>query len=256
MGLYMTEITPVIPVRRLNLARIFLVLLQPRRAFAEIAAEVNASWLTPMLSLSLSGLLSVMVSGYLTSRAALMGEIPLPPDWQYWTPDMQNNYMQAQQSMQGPVFVYIIPLVSVLVGLWLGWLILSGMLHLGSTLLGGRGSMQGALNVVGWAYLPFVVRDLLRVIYMLLAGHAIVSPGLSGFASNAVFWAQILSRVDVFFLWSALLLVIGLGLSDGLSRNKSIAGVAIVLILLLLVQAGFGSLVSGIGGMASQNPIF
>ncbi len=252
----MTEITPVIPVRRLNLARIFLVLLQPRRAFAEIAAEVNASWLTPMLSLSLSGLLSVMVSGYLTSRAALMGEIPLPPDWQYWTPDMQNNYMQAQQSMQGPVFVYIIPLVSVLVGLWLGWLILSGMLHLGSTLLGGRGSMQGALNVVGWAYLPFAVRDILRVVFMLIAGHAIVSPGLSGFAPNPGFVAEILSHVDLFFLWSTVLLIIGFGISDGLSKSKSIAGVILILLILLLIQAGLGTLISNIGGLASQNPIF
>lgn len=165
---------------------------------------------------------------------------------------MQNNYMQAQQATQGPVFVYVMPLVSTLVALWLGWLILSGVLHLGSTLLGGRGSMSTALNVVGWAYLPFVVRDLLRVVYMLLAGHAIVSPGLSGFAGGAVFASQILSRVDLFFLWSAVLLVIGFGISDGLSRNKSITGVVIILLILLLAQAGLGSLVSNIGGMATQ----
>ncbi len=252
----MTELNPVLPVRRLNFARIFQVLLQPRRAFTEIAAEVSSSWLTPMLTLSLSGLLGVIVSGYLTSRAARMGEIPLPPDWQYWTPDMQNNYMQAQQSMQGPVFVYIIPFVSALAGLWLGWLILSGLLHLGSTLLGGRGSMQGALNVVGWAYLPFMVRDILRVVFMLLAGHSIVSPGLSGFASNAAFLAQILSRVDLFFVWSAILLIIGFGISDGLSKGKSITGVLLILLILLLLQAGLGTLVSSIGGLATQNPIF
>ena len=212
-----------------------------------------------MLTLSLTALFSVIVSGYLTSRASMLGEIPLPPDWQYWTPDMQNNYMQAQQSMQGPVFVYIIPLVSALLGLWLGWLILSGLLHLGSTLLGGRGSIQGALNVVGWAYLPFMVRDVLRMVFMLLAGHAIVSPGLSGFAgsgTNAVFFAQILSRVDLFFLWSAILLVIGFGISDGLSKSKSITGVILVLLILLLAQAGLGALASNIGGLATQNPIF
>jgi len=252
----MTEINPSIPVRRLHFSRIFQVLLQPRRTFAEIASEANASWLTPMLTLSLSGLLGVIVSGYLTSRAAMLGEIPLPPDWQYWTPDMQNNYMQAQQSMQGPVFVYIIPFVSALAGLWLGWLILSGLLHLGSTLLGGRGSMLGALHVVGWAYLPFMVRDILRVVFMLIAGHAIVSPGLSGFALNAAFLAQILSRVDLFFLWSAILLIIGFGISDGLSKGKAITGVILILLILLLVQAGLGTLVSSIGGLASQNPIF
>ncbi len=251
----MNELNIIKPASKFNFARILAVLFQPHRTFTEIAGETGSSWLTPMLTLSLSALLSVIVSGYLTARAAMMGNITFPPDWQYWTPEMQNNYMQAQQSMQGPIFVYIIPFVSAFFGLWLGWLIFSGLLHLGSTLLGGRGSMSSALNVVGWAYLPFVVRDLLRVIYMLIAGHSIVSPGLSGFVSNAAFWAQILSRVDFFFLWSAVLLVIGFSIADGLPRNKSITGVVVVLILLLLVQAGFGALVSGIGGMASQNPL-
>ena len=155
----MTESNISKPASKLNFARILAVLFQPRRTFTEIAGEIGSSWLTPMLALSLSALLSVIVSGYLTSRAAMMGNITFPPDWQYWTPEMQNNYMQAQQSMQGPVFVYVIPFVSAFVGLWLGWLIFSGLLHLGSTLLGGRGSMSSALNVVAWAYLPFVVRD-------------------------------------------------------------------------------------------------
>jgi len=252
----MTELISTKPKSKLNVARIFSVLFQPTHTFAEVAGEAGSSWLTPMLALSLSAVLSVVVRGYLTARAAMMGEITLPPDWQYWTPEMQNNFMQAQQSTQGPVFVYIIPLVSALVGLWLGWLILSGVLHLGSTLLGGRGSMSGALNVVGWATLPFMARDLLRVIFMLIAGHAIVNPGLSGFAGSAVFLSQILSRVDLFFLWSAILLVIGFGTSDGLSRSKSITGVVIILLILLLVQAGFGALVANIGGQASQNPIF
>jgi len=203
-----------------------------------------------MLTLSLSSLLSVVVSGYLTSRAALQGQVTLPPDWQYWTPDMQNNWMLGQQATQGATFVYIIPLVSALVGLWLGWLILSGLLHLGSTLLGGRGSMQGALNIVGWGNLPFMVRDVLRVIFMLLASHAIVSPGLSGFATGSVFISQILSRVDIFFIWNAILLVIGFSIADGLSRNKAAIGVVIVLVILLLILAGFGVLGSSLSGIS------
>ena len=109
-----------------------------------------------------------------------MGEIPLPRDWQYWTPEMQNNYMQAQQATQGPVFMYIIPLLSSLAGLWLGWLLLAGLLHFGSTLVGGRGSMQSALNIVAWASLPFAVRDLLRIVFMLAVGHAITALGFQG----------------------------------------------------------------------------
>ena len=243
----MTESTPSTPTKRLDFARIFPVLFQPQRTFTEIAAESTASWLTPMLALSVSAALAVFVSGYLKAHAAMMGEIQLPPDWQYWTPDMQNNFMQAQQATQSPVFVYIIPLVLSLVGLWAGWLILSGLLHLGSTLLGGRGTMRGALSVAGWASLPFLVRDLLRIIFMLLAGHVIVSPGLSGFANGTLFLAKILAQVDIFFVWNAVLLVIGFSLADGLPKNKATVGVLAVVLILLLALAGAGAATSSLG---------
>jgi hypothetical protein len=239
---------------RFNFLRTRDVLLQPLGTFRAIVEEARASWLTPMLLWSASTFLCVMIAGFMTARAASMGEMLLPRDWQYWTPDMQNNYMQAQQSMQGPVFSYVIPLVLALVSLWGGWLILSGLLHLGSTLLGGRGTMQGALTVAAWAGLPFVLRDLLRIIFMVIAGHAIQSPGLSGFAGSSVFLGQILSRVDVFFIWYCILLVIGFEASEDLPRNKAIAGVTVLIVLLLLVQAGLGTLFSNLGGLAFQRP--
>ncbi len=244
----MTESNPPIPARRLNFARILPVLLYPKRTFAEMAGETVSSWLTPMLVLSISSSLVVIVGGYLKARAAMMGEVQLPPDWQYWTPDMQNNFMQAQQATQGTTFVYIIPLISSLTALWLGWLILSGLLHLGSTLLGGRGTMGGAFNVVGWSSLPFALRDILRIVFMLIAGHTIVSPGLSGFAAGSAFLAKILSQTDIFFLWNAILLVIGFGIMDGLPRNKAIIGVVIVLLIVLLALAGVGALISSLSG--------
>lgn len=243
----MTESTPSTPTKRLDFARIFPILFQPRRTFTEIAAEANASWLTPMLVLSISAALVVFVSGYFKARAAMMGEVQLPPDWEYWTPDMQNNFMQAQQATQSPVFVYIIPLVMSLAGLWFGWLILSGLLHLGSTLLGGRGSMRGALNVAGWASLPFLVRDLLRMIFMLLAGHVIVSPGLSGFANGTIFLSKILEQADIFFVWNVILLILGFSLADGLPKNKATVGVLAVVLILLLALAGAGAATSSLG---------
>jgi hypothetical protein len=244
----MTDINPSTPVRRLDFSRILSVLFQPQRTFTEIAGETSSSWLTPMLALSISASLVVFVGGYLKAHAAMMGEVSLPADWQYWTPNMQNNWMQGQQATQGAVFVYIMPLVSALAGLWLGWLILGGLLHLGSTLLGGRGSMQGALSIAGWANLPFFVRDALRVVFMLIAGHAIASPGLSGFAGSAVFLAKLISQLDIFFVWNAILLVMGFGIADGLPKNKAIIGVVAVLLILLLALSGMGALISNLGG--------
>ena len=241
------------PLRRFDMQRMLSTLLRPRQTFLANTAEARSTWLAPMLLLSLTALLVVLVSGYLRTRAAMMGEVPLPPDWQYWSPDMQNNYMQAQQLTQGKVFMYVIPLISSWGSLWLGWIVLAGLLHLGSTLLGGRGSMQSAMNIAAWASLPFAVRDVLRVVYMLSASHAITSPGLSGFASSA-FIVQLLARTDIFLFWNILLLILGFSITDGLPRGKAVIGVVVVMLLLLSAQAGLGTMISGLGGTVVQRP--
>lgn len=253
----MTDITlDQRPARRFDLPRAQAMLFRPRHSFQEMASESRGTWLTPMLLLSITAILVVIVAGYLKSRAAMMGEVTLPPDWQFWTPEMQNNYMQAQQATQGPVFNYVMPMVGSLAGLWVGWLLLAALLHFGSTLLGGRGSMQSALNIVAWASLPFAVRDILRIVFMLVAGHAITSPGLSGFTTTPGVVAQLLTRLDIFLIWHVVLLVIGFAISDGLPRPKAVTGVVVVMLLVLFAQAGLGALTSSFGGLAVQRPFF
>lgn len=240
-------------LKRYDFKRLFTFLLHPRLEFEQIAAQEKSFWQMPMLVLSLALSLRLAVNGYFQARAAAMGQVQLPPDWQWWTPDMQNNYMQAIQQTQSPVFVYIIPIVLALSGLWLGWPILTGLLHLTSTLFGGRGKMGIALNLVAWGSLPFALRDLLRVAFMLIAGRAIASPGLSGFIETSdtgmAFLGQVLSNVDIFFIWYAILLILGFRLADALPAVKAAVGVLIVLALALLAQSGLGTLASRLGGL-------
>jgi hypothetical protein len=116
--------------------------------------------------------------------------------------------------------------------------------------------MQSALNIVAWASLPFVVRDVLRIVFMLLAGHSIVNPGLSGFAPTTGFISQLLTRLDIFLIWHVILLIVGFALIDALPRTKAVTGVLFVVVLMLLAQAGLGALTSGFGGLAVQRPFF
>jgi hypothetical protein len=124
---------------------------------------------------------------------------------------------------------------------------LAGMLHLGSTLFGGRGSMGSAFNIVAWASVPFIVRDLLRVVFVLAAGHSIQSAGLSGFATGTGMVFQLLARVDLFLVWNVILMCIGLQVADNLPKGKAIAGALIVVLILLLAQAGMAALGASIG---------
>ncbi len=218
-----------------------------------LAAEEKPAWLMPMLVVSILLLVRTIVSGYFQAHAAALGQVNLPADWQYWSPDMQNNYMQAQQATQGPAFVYVIPATLGLLKFWLGWLIVAGLSHLSSTLFGGRGKMGSALNVVAWACLPFAMRDILRVIFILIVKHPIASPGLSGLV-NVPFLSKLLSSVDIFFLWFAILLVLGIRKADNLTAGKAAAGVAIVLVVVLLAQAGLATLTGNLGGMIITRP--
>jgi hypothetical protein len=251
----MTESISSSPTNSLgfNLKQLPAFLYRPRQGVARLAAQEKPIWLMPMVVLNITFLLTVLVSGYLQAHAAALGQTTLPADWQWWTTEMQNNYMSAVQATQGPVFVYIIPMVIGLTRLWLVWAVVAGMLHLLSTLLGGRGSMRSALNVVAWASLVFALRDVLRVIFMLIAGHAIANPGLSAFSSN-MFVSKLLANVDIFLLWHAFLLVLGLSVVDTLLVRKSIVAVAIVLCLLLAAQAGLGALTSSLGGLIITRP--
>lgn len=208
-------------------------------------SDARGTWLTPMLALTLSSVLVVLASGYVKTQAALNGSVELPPDWQYWSPEMQQSFMDAQQTAQGPLVNYVLPLVGALAMLWLGWVVFAGVMRLISTLLGGRGSTQSALNVVGWAGVPFILRDMLRALFIFLTSHQIASPGLSGFAAPG-FLSQLLSRVDIFSFWNILLLGLGFSIVDGLPRGKSLVGVAVVIVIVALIQSGVGAAVSSL----------
>ena len=57
-------------------------------------------------------------------------------------------------------------------------------------------------------------------------------------------------------IWNVILLVIGFAIADGLPRGKAVTGVLVVILLVLLAQAGLGALSSRFGGLAVQRPFF
>jgi hypothetical protein len=240
--------------RPFDFRRLLTIFTKPRQSLSELTAEGRAVWLTPMLALTLTAVLVVLVSGFMRARADAQVEVQLPPDWQYWSPDMQENFMQAQQSKQGPVFVYILPMLGSLISLWLGWMVFSGMLHLASTILGGRGSLRGALNVVAWAGTPYLIRDVLQILFMVGTGSAIASPGLSGFAGDSGFLSSLLSHTDLFLVWNILLLGVGVIVSEGLPRGRAFGGVIVIVLTILLIQAGIGALGSSFNLSSAFQP--
>jgi hypothetical protein len=237
------------------------VFFRPRLAFQRIAAASTSIWVTPLLVISCLVLINTLLAGKSKSQAALMGEITYPPDYQYYTPEQQAQYTQAAQSTQGPVFVYVLPAIASLLGVWIGWLILGGILHLVTTLFGGRGSTAMSMNIVAWASLPLALRALIQIIYMLVTKNLISNPGLSGFSPTGdsgllLYIGQILRLLDIYIIWQILLLILGVRTSTALSVSKSTIGVILTVCLIIALQAGLAYLGSLLGNLSITRPFF
>ncbi len=235
-------------------------MFQPRKTFQSISTAKN-SWLTPMLVLSIAVLLSILASGWVQSKAAEAGVIPTPPDFQYWSQDQQAQYMQTYQQRQGPVFLYLLPALGNLTTIWLGLLILGGLLHLVITLLGGRGDTSASMNIIAWANIPLALRELVRAAYTLVSQKTITQPGLSGFVDTtpggfSFFWSAILALIDIYLIWQIILMIVGVRTITGISRSKAVLGALIVIILVVVGQALISFGLSSLGSLSFTRPFF
>jgi len=134
-------------------------------------------------------------------------------------------------------------------------------LHLVVTLLGGRGETVYSVNLVAWASLPFVVRDLVRIVAMLASGELIESTGLSGFAppdpsGGVTYLAALLSVIDIYLIWHVLLLITGVRAGNGLSLRKAAGGVLVTIGLVVAFQALMDYMVNRLGGLTIVRPFF
>lgn len=254
-------IEPLPSKKRLRFDWILGILFHPRRTFEQIAAQPRGAWLLPMLVLTLSTLGRVLASGSIRQRILLSTGPVLPPDFQYFSPEQQAQFMQASQATTGPVFMYVFPSIAALLGIWIGWLLVSGMLHLVVTLLGGRGETMYSVNLVAWASLPFVVRDLVRIVAMLASGQLIESTGLSGFAppdpgGGVTYLAALLSLIDIYLIWHVILLITGVRAGNGLSLGKAGGGVFVTIGLVVAFQALLDYLINRLGGLTIVRPFF
>jgi hypothetical protein len=237
------------------------VLFSPRRAFVKIAAQSGGVWFTSMLLLTVTAVSLVIVTGWVKGKTPSTSQSGLSPEAGYYTPEQQTQLQQAQEATRGPVFVYVLPALLTIIGVWVGWLLVGGMLHLALTLLGGRGSTGAAMNVVAWAALPLAIRDIVRIVYILATRKFIANPGISGFApldphGLTLYLTKFMALIDIYIVWHVALIVMGVRAGNGLSRGKAVSGVVVTVLIVLSLQALLGYLLSGVGSMTITKPFF
>lgn len=237
------------------------ILVFPGRTMKAVAKHERSVWGIPLILLTLLTIVHVLVAAPLRQQEAMNNMGALPDNYQYMSPEQQEQYNQAQQSKSSTAMTTIFPGISALIGLWLGWFILGGVLHLVLTLLGSRSTTITAYNLAGWASLPFVIRLCVQIGAMLINQRLISSPGISGFiASDSVgvwmFIRVLLSMVDIYLIWQVVLLVVGATSTPGLTRIKAWGGVLSAVLVLLALSSLPGFIFGQLSGLDVSRSFF
>ena len=221
------------------------LLIKPRATVRTINEQQKNIWLTPLLVISVLSILVVLVAAPIRRNTIQMG-LTTPPDFQYYSPEQQEQFYTAQATQTSPLFLYVFPVVFGLISVWLSWFLLSSILHLVLTLTGSHAPSLKAYNLVGWAMLPLGVRSLVQIIGMLVMRSTINGAGLSGLlgadlSGLAAYAAAFLGMVDIFFLWECLLVILGVKDFSGLTKNKAVVATlgSILIFMLIFALPGF-----------------
>ncbi len=217
------------------------MVFKPRSTLTSIRAVDKSIWLLPLLLIVALLAVRVIVNAPLKIAAIDQQGLPTPdPNGPILSPEQQAQLQQALEATKGPVFQYVFPIAGAVISALLLWSITAALLHLFSTLQGGRGTMTRALNLVAWASTPTLIHLLVQIGYVLIAGKLIVEPGLAGFVAQppdgSVFAHALLSRIDLYLFWQIVLLLIGVRIFTNLNARKGFMAVLVTMIIVLALR--------------------
>lgn len=223
--------------------RIWLVLTEPTRAFASIAAHPR--WIGVTLIVLLIGVGAATVTyPYMMQarRDVIMSSDRLTAQ--------QAEQMLDRFSAEDSLMPRLVTGVFAFIGQALFLIIVAGVLLFGGNfLLGGESDFKTVLAVTAHAWLATSVKNVIVVPLMVVKGSMSVATSLQ-ILIPIESWTSplgvILGATDIFSLWMLALLVIGLAAAYRFARGKVAALVVTFYLLAIGVSAGLAALFANI----------
>jgi hypothetical protein len=250
----MTEIPAAAPApaaepKPNSFARMVGALFSPNETFASVARRPD--WVVPLLVIVLIGYASSFLIiprlDWEAVSAAQAEQIKAK------NPNMSQEDLDRMSRMGmavGKVIGWIAPVVAII---W--YLIVAGVLLLAFRLFGGEGTFKQAFSATLYAWMPLVLNGIVLTIVAVARGGKIDPTQMATLVkSNPAFLVSmkdqpllyaLFSSLDIFTIWTVVLLIIGFAALSRSSKAKSAAIVIslwVVCILLKLIGPAIQSL--------------
>jgi hypothetical protein len=233
-----------------SFARIFGVLFSPNETFASIARR--PTWAVPLL---------VIIVVSFAATAVILPRM----DWdkivamqqeqiKERNPNVSQQQLDQMERMTkagGKVFAWAAPVVFVI---W--YLLVAGVLLLTFRLMGGEGNFSQAFSATLYAWMPQVISSIIGTIVAVARGGMLdpmqmatmvkTNPGFLADMKTQPMLFALLSSLDIFTIWTIVLLIIGFAALARVSKAKAAAIVitwwVVVIGLFKLAPAAFRSM--------------
>ncbi len=233
---------PAAPPAKANpFGRLVGVLFSPDETFASIARTPD--WLVPLLLFvvlaGVGGYVFTHHVDFVTNMRAQMEERHAPSD--------QIDQAVKVTKAISTVIAYCSPLISIIV-----YVLVAAILMLAFRMMGGEGDFAQYFSVTLYAWLPQVIQSLIVLVVLLTRTDPVGAEGLATLVrSNLAFLTDmkehavlfgLLGSLDVFTIWSLILMSIGFAHVSKFSKAKSATIVVSVWAFWTAIKVGFAAL--------------
>jgi hypothetical protein len=227
-----------------TLQRIIGAQFSPSESFADIARRPNV--LAPLIIMVVITLVStVVVVPRMDFETMMRDQLATSGKLNGMSSEDADRVVRFSVAF-GKVIGYSSPLLAIA-----AWVVIAGVLLIAFRLFGGEGTFKQAFSVTLYAFVPLLIKSIVSTFVVLAKGTIGVEEMAVLVRSNPAFLVDmktnqvlfaLLSSLDLFTIWTTVLLIIGFAFVARVSKAKSAVIVISLWALALVIKLGFAAI--------------